>query len=405
MARATAMGTYSGDGGAAINAGLNNPNGLALDAAGNLYIADQGNNRIRKVGPTASSPPWRAMALGSYAGDGGAATNASLYYPSGVALDASGNLYIADHANSRIRKVGTNGIITTVAGNGGYGYSGDGGAATNASLEYAHRRGLGYRGQPLYCRHRQSTASVGWTPTASSPRGGQWHQRPVGDGGAATNASLIYPYGIALDAAGNLYIADFGNERIRKVDTNGIITTVAGNGSSGYLRGWRRGHQRQSGSSHSVWPLIWPAICILLTPATCDPRSPFCWLSRFHADQHERHQRRQLLRGHHQSLRQRDQRGGVADVYLPTVITAQPASQFAVAGTNAVFSVAATGSGPFGYEWYWAGTNLVQSGTNSSLTLPDVTTNNAGNYTVVVTNAYGSVTSQVATLTVGCPPR
>ena len=115
-----------------------------------------------------------------YSGDGGAATNAGLNYPSGVAVDAAGNLYIADSDNKRIRKVDTNGIITTVAGNGSAGYS--------------------------------------------------------GDGGAATNARLYYPTGVAVDASGNLYIADTENNRIRKVDTNGIITTVAGKGGRRLFR-------------------------------------------------------------------------------------------------------------------------------------------------------------------------
>src|ERR1035438_7874223 len=116
--------------------------------------------------------------LWGYSGDGGAATNAKLYYPYCVAVDATGNLVIADSENSRIRKVGNNGIITTVAGDGGAGYS--------------------------------------------------------GDGGAATNAALYYPGGVAVDVTGNLFIADSVNQRIRKVSTNGIITTVAGNGTNGY---------------------------------------------------------------------------------------------------------------------------------------------------------------------------
>jgi sugar lactone lactonase YvrE len=167
--------TYAGDGGAAINASLHNPYGVALDLVGNLYIADYSNQRIRKVDTNGIITTVAGNGSATFAGDGGAATNASLDLLYDVALDAPGNLYIADGNNLRIRKVDTNGIITTVAGGG----SG-------------------------------------------------------GDGGAATNASLNYPYGVALDAAGNLYIADTLDQRIRKVDTNGIITTVAGDGEAIY---------------------------------------------------------------------------------------------------------------------------------------------------------------------------
>src|SRR5438552_723994 len=173
----TVAGGGAGDGGAATGASLNQPRGVALDASGNLYIADQFNHRIRKVDGGAGIITTVA-GNGSYAfaGDGGAATGASLNQPRGVALDASGNLYIADQSNLRIRKVdAASGIITTVAGNG----------------------------SPAF----------------------------AGDGGAATSASLNEPSGVALDASGNLYIADQFNHRIRKVAAaTGIITTVAGNG-------------------------------------------------------------------------------------------------------------------------------------------------------------------------------
>ena len=170
--------SYSGDGGVATNTALYYPYGVAVDGAGNLLIAEAANNRIRKVGTNGIITTVAGNGGQGFSGDGGAATNASLNNPFGVAVDGVGNIFIADGYNQRIRKVGTNGIITTVAGNGGYGYA--------------------------------------------------------GDGGAATNASLRNPWGVAVDGAGNLFIADQSNVRIRKVDPNGIITTVAGNGSGGY---------------------------------------------------------------------------------------------------------------------------------------------------------------------------
>ena len=127
---------YSGDGGAATNASLASPYGVALDGSGDLYIADSGNNRIRKVDISGTITTVAGNGNGKYAGDGVAATNASLYAPSGVAFDMAGNLHIADSSNNRVRKVDTNGTITTVAGKAGAAYSGDGGAATNANLNY-----------------------------------------------------------------------------------------------------------------------------------------------------------------------------------------------------------------------------------------------------------------------------
>jgi sugar lactone lactonase YvrE len=147
-----------------------------VDAAGSLYIADTYNQLVRKVSNGVITTVAGTGTHGPSSGDNSPATSASLYSPSAVAVDAAGNLYIADTGNSRIRKV-SNGIITTVAGNGGYGFS--------------------------------------------------------GDNGPATSAQLYDPYGVAVDSAGNLYIADTLNGRIRKV-SNGVITTIAGNGTYGY---------------------------------------------------------------------------------------------------------------------------------------------------------------------------
>ncbi len=173
--------TSIGNGQAATNAFLNSPAGVAADAAGNVYIADTGNNMVRKVGTNGIISAFAGSGTGGFSGDGGVATNARIHLPGGVAVDAAGNVYIADTYNNRIRKVSTNGIITTVAG------------------------------------------------SSNTPNG------LIGDGGQATNATLSFPRGVALDPSGNLYIADTGNERVRKVDANGIITTVAGNGTTGTI--------------------------------------------------------------------------------------------------------------------------------------------------------------------------
>ncbi len=224
---------FSGDGGPATSASLVGPSGVAVDAAGNLYIADAGNHRIRKVSAAGGIITTVAgNGIRAFSGDGGPATSASLAGPSGVAVDAAGNLYIVDRENSRIRKVSApGGIISTVAGNGVLGFSGDGGPAISASLGYPTGLALDMAGN-LYISddfgsrvRKVNTAGI-ITTVAGNGLGGF-----SGDGGPATSASLASPDGVAVDAAGNLYIADTFNSRVRKVNTAGIISTVAGSGS------------------------------------------------------------------------------------------------------------------------------------------------------------------------------
>ena len=225
---------YSGDGVPAVEASLCLSKGIATDSAGNLYIADSGNNRIRKVDMNGTITTVAGNGANGFSGDGGPAVEASLSYPEGIMIDSSGNFYIADSGNFRIRKVDTNGIITTVAGSGANGFSGDGGPAVEASLSWSwgiasESSGNFYIADSGNFRIRKVDTNGIITTVAGSGANGF-----SGDGGPAVEASLSYPEGIAIDGAGNLYIADCGNNRIRKVDTNGIITTVAGNGIGGF---------------------------------------------------------------------------------------------------------------------------------------------------------------------------
>jgi len=228
-----APGCY-GDGGAAINASLDYPHGVAADASGNLFIADTDNYRIRKVGTNDIITTVAGSGAYGYAGDGGEATNASMTYPYGVAVDAIGNLFIADVYNYCIREVGTNGIITTVAGNGNYGYSGDGGPATNATMTYPYDVAVDANGNLFIADQNNNCIRKVGTNGIITTAAGDGSYGYSGDGGAATNASMTYPYSVAVDAIGNLFIADVFNYRIREVGTNGIIATVAGDGSYGY---------------------------------------------------------------------------------------------------------------------------------------------------------------------------
>ena len=233
---------YSGDGGVATAASLSMPFGVAVDLSGNLFIADRNNARIRKVDTNGIITTVAGGGMPTYPniGDGGAATNASLNNPQDVAVDVSGNLFIADANDFRIREVNTNGIITTVAGNGTNGYSGDNGAATNASLKIPSGVAVDASGNLFIadfannCVRQVSTSGI---ITTFAGGGTPTNYPSIGDGGAATNGALLNPERVATDTTGNLFIADNGFDRIREVNTNGIITTIAGNGAGAPLGG------------------------------------------------------------------------------------------------------------------------------------------------------------------------
>jgi uncharacterized protein (TIGR03437 family) len=219
---------FSGDGVSATSASLNNPLGVAADSAGNLYIADTNNNRIRKVsGGTITTVAGNGIA--NFSGDGGPATSASLNTPSGVATDSAGNLYIADSTNGRIRKV-SGGTITTAEGNGSDYPTGV--AVDSAGNLYFARRGVAVdsAGNLYFARNNGIQMSSGGQSTTVAGNGAY---RFSGDGGPAVGASLNAPLGAAVDSVGNLYFADTNNNRIRKV-SGGTITTVAGNGTVGF---------------------------------------------------------------------------------------------------------------------------------------------------------------------------
>ena len=229
----TGVGGFSGDGGQATAAKLRQPEQVVFDASGNMYIADTGNERVRKVSTAGVITTIAGIGGTGFNGDGIPATAAQLYSPEEVALDASGNVYISDYFNNRIRKVNTLGIISTVAGNGTGGFNGDGGQATDAQFN-----GPGVTIDATgnifiadYANHKiRMINTLGIVNTIA----GTGTAGFSGDGGLATNAQIFNPWSIAIDAIGNLYFADFANARVRMINTLGIISTVAGNGTGGF---------------------------------------------------------------------------------------------------------------------------------------------------------------------------
>jgi len=225
---------YSGDSVAATLTTLNMPWGVVVDRPGNVYISDQANNRIRKVDITGLITTYAGTGAAGYSGDGLAATAAKINTPYGIAVDTFGNVYFADNGNSCIRKINTSGIISTVAGTGLPGYSGDGALAVTEKLNRPTDVDIDASGNLYICdngnnRIRKVTSGTIRTIAGTGVAGYS------GDGISATTSKINGPMGLKIDAAGNIYIADYYNNRIRKINTTGIINTIAGNGTAGYL--------------------------------------------------------------------------------------------------------------------------------------------------------------------------
>ncbi|GAB1332772.1 NHL domain-containing protein [Streptomyces sennicomposti] len=225
---------FRGDGGPAAAAQLNYPREVAVDKAGAVYIADTNNHRIRKITVDGTISTVAGTGAAGFRGDGGSATAAQLNLPLGVAVDSTGVLYISDYYNHRVRKVATDGVISTVAGTGAAGFRGDGGPAVSAQLNGLHGVVVDGAGD-LYIadqgnhRVRKVTADGKISTVAGTGVAGF-----SGDDGPAVSAKLNSPVGVAVDSSGTLYICDYGNHRVRKVAADGVISTVAGTGTAGY---------------------------------------------------------------------------------------------------------------------------------------------------------------------------
>ena len=224
---------YTGDGGPAISARLNYPVGTVSDKQGNLFIADLNNHVVRKVSPSGVISTVAGVGTFGYSGDGGPATSAQLWSPISVAIDTSGDLYILDFMTSVVRKVNKQGIISTIVGNGTIGYSGDGGPANLARLNHPTDLAIDKTGNIYIADKENKVVRKVNTSGMISTIAGNGTPGYAGDGGPATAAQLT-PYAVATDNASNLCIADGWNSVIRKVNASGIISTFAGNGTYGY---------------------------------------------------------------------------------------------------------------------------------------------------------------------------
>ena len=367
--------SYPGDGGPAVNAELSDPYGVAVDKSGNVFIVDEGHNRIRKMDANGIIFTVAGNGTNGYAGDGGSATNAELSDPFGVAVDAAGNLFIADWLNNRVRKVDTNGIITTVAGNGSYGYTGDGNPATNAEFRCPAGVAVDSTGNLYISDYYNYVVRVVDANGIIRTVAGNGHGAGTqfggysGDGGLAVDAELWRPAGLTLDESGNLFIADYWNTVIRKVDANGIITTAAGDGTAGYF-----GDEGPATNSELNYPF----------DAAVDLQG-----NLFIADTKNNVIREVSTDG--------------------TILTMAGTGEEGHTGDGGVATHAEMGE-PNGVAVDVSGSLYVADYSNSlirkvihfgpTLVLNKVGLENAGAYDVVVSNPYGSVTSGVVNLTV-----
>ena len=246
----TGSGFYSGDGGPATAAEVNTPTGGAADAAGNIYFADSWNQRIRKVSTSGIITTVAGNGTYGFSGDGGPATAATLADPISVTADAAGNLFIVDKGNHVIRKVNTAGIITRVAGTGTSGYNADGISALGSRLNTPEAVAVDAAGNlyiaDFYNNRVRKVSTTGIISTIA----GTGVYGFSGDGGPATDAQVQYPAGVAVDAAGNVYISDQNSHRIRMINTAGIITTIAGTGAPAF-----NGDGLNATATDPGWPL------------------------------------------------------------------------------------------------------------------------------------------------------
>ncbi len=354
---ANVAGSADGVGSAALFSG---PFGVAVDSADNVYVSDDGNSTIRKITPAGVVTTFAGTA-GNYGSTDGAGASAAFRNPSGLTVDSTNNLFVADFSNNTIRKITTSGVVTTVAGTAGSGGSADGtGAAAQfygpeyVAIDAANSL---YVTDTINRTIRKITPAGTVTTLAGTP--GVYGS----EDGTGPSAQFYNPNGLAVDNNGNLYVADGGNHIIREISPTGVVTTVGGKASvigSADGLGTAADFNRPTG--------------IAIDPAG----------NLYIADYDNHSIRKGLLAG-------------------PPVITVQPQASTTTSGGGTQFSVTATSVLPLTYQWFFNASQIAGA-TGSLLSLPGVTSANAGSYTVTVANQLGLVTSNAASLTVSAAP-
>ncbi len=369
------IGSYAGDGGLATSARLNSPASVAVDALGNLFISDQNNHRIRKVdGITGIITTLAGTGIDGFSGDGGLATSAKINTPFGLSVDASGNIFFTDVYNSRIRRIDaiTN-IITTVAGNGVDGYSGDGGLATSAALYNPTDVKVDATGNLFIADYiNQRIRKVDFITGIISTVAGTGVSGFSGDGGLATSAKIAGESGVTVDAIGNIYLTSQGNQRIRKVDiATGFISTIAGTGVSGFS-----GDGGLATSAQLNFP---SAIAV------------DAFDNIYFTDQSNQRIRK------------------ITTCIAPS-ISVQPNTPIATCNGSGSQIISVTASGTnLTYQWRKSGIAIsngavISGATTNVLTLTSPAISDASNYDVVITNICGTITSNSVVVSVNPLP-
>ena len=230
----TGVAGYSGDGGIATSALINLPSKIAVDDSGNVYFSEYNGNRVRKINKTGIISTLAGNGIAGYNGSGWFANALQLNSPVGIAIDTAHNIFIADQLNARIRKVVNTGLMFTIAGTGTAGYSGDGGPAISAQINAPTGVATDISGNVYFCDYQSHCIRKINTSGIINTVAGTGFAGYSGDAGPAIAAKMFQPNGITLDTLGNIYFSDQGNNVIRKINTFGVISTIAGNGGSGY---------------------------------------------------------------------------------------------------------------------------------------------------------------------------
>ncbi len=336
---------------------FNQPLGIGIDRSGNLYVADAGNNTVRKITPAGVVSTFAGTA--GVAGDAnGTGTAAQFDYPDGIAVDSAGNVYVSEWVNCMIRKITPAGVVSTLAGATGAKGSVDG---TGAGARFDHPSGLAVDGSGnVYVADYINDTIRKVTPEGVVTTFAGYPGRAASADGTGSAARFYTPAGVALDASGNLYVADSGNNTIRMVTPTGVVTTLAGTPGYWGMPGGTNG----TGAAAAFAAPLGIAADGSATVYVADTGNAAV-------------------------------RKGVPD--LAPQIQAQPASQFAAAGGSATFSVTASGSGMLSYQWSFKGSPIAGA-TGPSYTVANAQASSSGAYSVAVADGNGSVTSSVAKL-------